>query len=103
MHGSSGRFTPSPRRDLPEATNPSYGPASPENAGSVRSRLVRAGVAEEEGFSEVVYLCGLRQNAQDRSNVAFQNMGAEEEGAITLKTTVYSGEAGDVTAGCLTM
>ena len=106
MHGSSGRFTPSPRRDLPEATNPSYGPASPENAGSVRSRLVRAGlaypgVAEEEGFSEVVYLCGLRQNAQDRSNVAFQNMGAEEEGAITLKTTVYSGEAGDATARVL--
>ena len=106
MHGSSGRFTPSPRRDLPEATNPSYGPASPENAGSVRSRLVRAGlaypgVAEEEGFSEVVYLCGLRQNAQDRSNVAFQNMGAEEEGAITVRTTVYSGESTDTNARVL--
>ena len=63
-----------------------------------RAGLAYPGVAEEEGFSEVVYLCGLRQNAQDRSNVAFQNMGAEEEGAITLKTTVYSGEAGDTSA-----
>ena len=66
-----------------------------------RAGLAYPGVAEEEGFTEVVYLCGLRQNAQDRSNVAFQNMGAEEEGAITLKTTVYSGEAGDATARVL--
>ena len=59
-----------------------------------RAGLAYLGVAEEEGFDEAVYLCGLRQNAQDRSNVAFQNMGAPGEGAITLKTTVYSGEAG---------
>ena len=45
MHGSCGQFTPSPRLDLPEATDPSYGPASPENAGSVRSRLVRTVLA----------------------------------------------------------
>ena len=48
-----------------------------------------------------VYLCGLRQNGRDRSNVAFQNMGAPEEGAITLRTTVYSGEAEDATARIL--
>ena len=59
-----------------------------------RAGLAYLGVAEEEGFDEPVYLCGLRQNSQDRSNVAFQNMGGPEEGAITLKTTVYSGEAG---------
>ena len=59
-----------------------------------RAGLAYLGVAEEEGFEEAVYLCGLRQNAQDRSNVAIQNMGTSEEGAITLKTTVYSGEAG---------
>ena len=63
-----------------------------------RAGLAYLGVAEEEGFEEAVYLCGLRQNSRDRSNVAFQNMGAEEEGAITLKTTVYSGEAGDTSA-----
>ena len=59
-----------------------------------RAGLAYLGVAEEEGFEEPVYLCGLRQNTQDRSNVAFQNMGAPEEGAITVRTTVYSGEAG---------
>ena len=60
-----------------------------------RAGLAYLGVAEEEGFTEAVYLCGLRQNAQDRSNVAIQNMGAPEEGEITLRTTVYSGEAAD--------
>ncbi len=60
-----------------------------------RAGLAYLGVAEEEGFDEPVYLCGLRQNSRDRSNVAFQNMGAEEEGAVTLRTTVYSGEAAD--------
>ncbi len=37
----------------------------------------------------------------DRSNVAFQNMGAEEEGAITVRTTVYSGESTDTNARVL--
>ena len=60
-----------------------------------RAGLAYPGVAEEEGFTEAVYLCGLRQNNRDRSNVAFQNMGAPEEGAITLRTTVYSGAVSD--------
>ena len=66
-----------------------------------RAGLAYLGVAEEDGFSEAVYLCGLRQNGKDRSNVAFQNMGAPEEGAITVRTTVYSGEAADATARVL--
>ena len=66
-----------------------------------RAGLAYLGVAEEEGFSEAVYLCGLRQNDRDRSNVAFQNMGAPEAGEITLRTTVYSGEAADGTARVL--
>ena len=45
-----------------------------------RAGLAYLGIPEEEGFTEAVYLCGLRQNGQDRSNVAFQNMGAPEEG-----------------------
>ena len=56
-----------------------------------RAGLAYPGIATEAGFHELVYLCGLRQNSRDRSNVAFQNMGAPEEGAITLRTTVYSG------------
>ena len=66
-----------------------------------RAGLAYLGVAEEEGFEEAVYLCGLRQNSRDRSNVAFQNMGAPEEGAITVRTTVYSGEATDTNARVL--
>ena len=66
-----------------------------------RAGLAYLGVAEEEGFDEPVYLCGLRQNGKDRSNVAFQNMGTPEEGAITLRTTVYSGEATDTNARVL--
>ena len=66
-----------------------------------RAGLAYLGVAEEEGFTEAVYLCGLRQNSRDRSNVAFQNMGAPEAGEITLRTTVYSGEAADGTARVL--
>ncbi len=60
-----------------------------------RAGLAYPGIAQNEGFQEAVYLCGLRQDTQDRSNVAFQNMGAPGDGSITLKTTVYSGEADD--------
>ncbi len=66
-----------------------------------RAGLAYLGVAEEEGFQVPVYLCGLRQNGRDRSNLAFQNMGAPEEGAITMRTTVYSGESGDTSARVL--
>ena len=58
-----------------------------------RAGLAYPGIPEEEGFTEAVYLCGLRQNGQDRSNVAFQNMGGTGEGSITLRATVYSGDA----------
>ncbi|MYC80972.1 MAG: trypsin-like serine protease [Acidobacteria bacterium] len=60
-----------------------------------RAGLSYPSIAEDEGFQEAVYLCGLRQNAQDRSNVAFQHMGSSDKGPITLRTTVYSGEADD--------
>ena len=57
-----------------------------------RAGLAYPGVAAESGFDEAVYLCGLRQNAQDRSNVAFQNLGTAEAGSITLRTTIFSGD-----------
>ncbi len=58
-----------------------------------RAGLAYPGIGENEGFQEAVYLCGLRQNSQDRSNVALQHMGVE--GEITLRTTVFSGDAAD--------
>ena len=57
-----------------------------------RAGLAYPGIGMEAGFHRPVYLCGLRQNEQDRSNVAFQNMGAPEEASITLRTTVFSGD-----------
>ena len=57
-----------------------------------RAGLAYPGVSEEGGFQEPVYLAGLRQTPQDRSNLAIQNMGAPEEGPITLRTTVFSGD-----------
>ena len=62
--------------------------------GGGRAGLAYPGVPREGGFQEAVYLCGLRQNRQDRSNVAFQHMGASGDGPITLRTTVFSGDAG---------
>ena len=63
-----------------------------------RAGLSYPAIAEHEGFQEAVYLCGLRENDQDRSNVAFQNMGSAEEGPITLRTTVFSGKADDTSS-----
>ena len=58
-----------------------------------RAGLAYPGIGGHEGFREAVYLCGLRENNQDRSNVAVQNMGGK--GSITLRTTVYSGSPTD--------
>ena len=56
--------------------------------------LAYLGIPEDMGFhEEVVYLCGLRDNPGDRSNVAVQNMGSE--GSITLKITAFSGNPAD--------
>ena len=58
-----------------------------------RAGLAYPGVGVEAGFDDAVYVCSLRQNEQDRSNVAFQHMGTPEDGPITLRATVYSGDA----------
>ena len=57
-----------------------------------RAGLAYPGLPAGEGFDEAVYLCGLRQNEQDRSNVAFQHMGTPRDGPVTLRTTVFSGD-----------
>ena len=60
-----------------------------------RAGLAYPGIAVEDGFHDPVYLCGLRQNSRDRSNIAYQHMGTAEDGPITLTTWVYSGAADD--------
>ena len=62
-----------------------------------RAGLAYPGIDGDKGFEGPVYLCGLRQNSRDRSNVAFQNMGTTAQGAITLRTTAFSGDPGDTT------
>ncbi|MYJ75993.1 MAG: hypothetical protein F4089_13275, partial [Gammaproteobacteria bacterium] len=64
-----------------------------------RAGLAYPGIAQDEGFQEAIYLCGLRQNSQDRSNLALQNMGSR--GEITLRTTVFSGDAADTSGRML--
>ena len=63
-----------------------------------RAGLAYPAIPEAAGFQQPVYLCGLRQNTQDRSNLALQNMGAPGDGPITLRTTLFSGEADDITS-----
>ena len=58
-----------------------------------RAGLAYPGIAASAGFEEAVYVCGLRQNEQDRSNLAIQHLGSAAEGPIALRVTVYSGEA----------
>ena len=59
-----------------------------------RAGLAYPGIATADGLDEAVYLCGLRQNSQDRSNVAIQNMGTAADGTVTLRATVFSGDSG---------
>ena len=56
-----------------------------------RTGLAYPGVPSHALLHGTAYLCGLRQNASDRSNVALQNAGAAEDGNITLRLWVYSG------------
>jgi hypothetical protein len=55
-----------------------------------RAGLAYAGVPVSSTLTDSSYLCGLRQTATDRSNVAIQNVGTE--GDIVLRVTVYSGD-----------
>ena len=60
-----------------------------------RAGLAYPGVSTEKGFQDPVYLAGLRQTPQDRSNLAVQNMGLAVEEPIRLRVTVFSGDAAD--------
>ncbi|HVN82577.1 MAG TPA: M12 family metallo-peptidase [Terriglobia bacterium] len=58
-----------------------------------RAGLAYNGITPENVLSGPSFLCGLRQNSTDRSNVAIQNAGSSSDGDITLKLTVFSGDA----------
>jgi len=56
-----------------------------------RAGLAYPGVPITTSLTGTSYLCGLRQNATDRSNVAIQNTGTAADGDIVLRLTVISG------------
>ncbi len=59
-----------------------------------RAGLAYAGIPTTTALTGPSYICGLRQNQADRSNVAFQNVGSLLDGNITLRVTVFSGDGG---------
>jgi hypothetical protein len=58
-----------------------------------RAGLAYPSVRLSEALYAPAYLLGLRQNPSDRSNVALQNMGSQDQGNIDLRVTVISGDA----------
>jgi|GEM_PF-1048782 len=76
-------------------SSPNAGAATVRTATPVadgRAGLAYAGLPSTRLLSAPVYLCGLRQNSFDRSNVAVMNAGAATDGDITLRLTVVSGD-----------
>jgi len=59
-----------------------------------RAGLAYAGIPSSDLLNGPSYICGLRQNSADRSNLALQNAGGASEGNITLQVTVYNGQTG---------
>ncbi len=57
-----------------------------------RAGLAYAGIPTSRLLTSPVFLCGLRQNSTDRSNVAVLNAGSSGDGDITLRLTVFSGD-----------
>ena len=79
--------------------SPSEGSVTVRTATAVtngRAGLAYSGIPVSNTLTEASYLCGLRQTATDRSNVAIQNVGTE--GDIVLRVTVYSGDPANPTS-----
>ena len=65
---------------------------TPVEEGSGRAGLAFPGLTPDGLLTGPAFITGLRQNRQDRSNLAVQNAGDAGEGSITLKVTVFSGD-----------
>ena len=66
--------------------------ATPVEEGSGRAGLAYLGLDPGGLLTGPVFITGLRQNRQDRSNLAVQNTAAGGEERITLRVTVFSGD-----------
>lgn len=61
-------------------------------AGNGRAGLAYSGVLTLDALTEPSLIYGLRQNSQDRANLAVQHAGKASDGNIILRLTVYSGD-----------
>lgn len=59
-----------------------------------RAGLAYPGASTMLALTGTSFVPGLRQNATDRSNLALQHAGTAVQGSITLRLTVFSGNAG---------
>lgn len=55
--------------------------------------LAYGGTPAWKALAGTAWICGLRENATDRSNVAVQNAGGPADGSVTLRLTVFSGDS----------
>jgi Zn-dependent metalloprotease len=53
-----------------------------------------SGIRVTEGLNGAAFLCGLRENNTDRSNLAVENLGTTADGDIRLHLTVFNGDNG---------
>ena len=58
-----------------------------------RAGLAYPAIRLSDALTGTAYLGGLRQDSVSRSNVAFQNLGAQDAGNVTLRVTVFSGNS----------
>ena len=66
--------------------------ATPVEEGSGRAGLAFLGLDLDGLLAGPAFITGLRQNSQDRSNLAVQNTAVGGEEKITLRVTVFSGD-----------
>ena len=67
--------------------------STPVEEGRGRAGLAYMGLNPDGLLTGSAFITGLRQNSQDRSNVAVQNAGDASQGNITLRVTVFSGDS----------
>ena len=66
---------------------------TPVEEGRGRAGLSYVGLSPDGLLTDPTVIAGLRQNSQDRSNLAVQHTGNSSDGAITLRVTVFSGDS----------
>ena len=67
--------------------------STPVEAGSGSAGLAYLGLDPNGLLAGPAFITGLRQNSQDRSNVALQNTGDSSQESVTLRVTVFSGDS----------